>query len=208
MCAIFGQVLSYSRRHQDALRVAQEAEKLFKLTKDLVGQAHANIMVAYLHRAFSERDKAVEAANKALDLAREGKDVNVEAQALECLKKVEDKPEIVPQIQYVQPEGGETPAAPGAAPQPVAPTVAAPKGLDPAMVQVKITEMVKNVLTTDDEVENDSPFMESGMDSLSSVQLVSEVSREFQMSLSPSLVFDFPTIRQLVDHLVEESSSM
>merc|ERR1712136_501221 len=176
---------------------AQEAEKLFKLTKDLVGQAHANIMVAYLHRAFSERDKAVEAANKALDLAREGKDVNVEAQALECLKKVEDKPEI-----------GETPAAPGAAPQPVAPTVVAPKGLDPAMVQVKITEMVKNVLTTDDEVENDSPFMESGMDSLSSVQLVSEVSREFQMSLSPSLVFDFPTIRQLVDHLVEESSSM
>lgn len=203
-----GQVLSYSRRHQDALRVAQEAEKLFKLTKDLVGQAHANIMVAYLHRAFSERDKAVEAANKALDLAREGKDVNVEAQALECLKKVEDKPEIVPQIQYVQPEGGETSAAPGAAPQPVAPTVVAPKGLDPDMVQVKITEMVKNVLTTDDEVENDSPFMEAGMDSLSSVQLVSEVSREFQMSLSPSLVFDFPTIRQLVDHLVEESSSM
>ena len=29
--------------------------------------------------------------------------------------------------------------------------------------------------------------------------------QEFQMALSPSLVFDFPTVRALEDHLVEES---
>eukprot|EP00438_Fugacium_kawagutii_P022592 Skav212130 [mRNA] locus=scaffold1323:71720:77297:+ [translate_table: standard] len=40
----------------------------------------------------------------------------------------------------------------------------------------------------------DSPLMEAGMDSLSSVQLVTEVSKEFAMSLSPSLVFDFPNV--------------
>merc|ERR1719189_2226542 len=85
---------------------------------------------------------------------------------------------------------------------------AAPKGLDPMMVKNKLMVMVKDVMASDDELEVDSPFMEASMDSLSSVSLMSQVAKEFQMSLSPSLVFDFPTVRALQDHLVEESKSM
>merc|ERR1719282_2260450 len=84
---------------------------------------------------------------------------------------------------------------------------AAPQGLDPAMTKQKLMRMVKDVIASDDELETDSPFMEAGMDSLSSVQLMTEVSKEFQLSLSPSLIFDFPTVRAMVDHLVEESKS-
>merc|ERR1719229_246506 len=69
---------------------------------------------------------------------------------------------------------------------------AAPKGLDPAFVRKQLMSFVKDVMATDDELELDSPFMEAGMDSLSSVSLMSMVAKEFQMALSPSLVFDFP----------------
>merc|ERR1712187_652189 len=84
---------------------------------------------------------------------------------------------------------------------------AAPKGLDPVMTKNKLMRMVKDVIASDDDLETDSPFMEAGMDSLFCVQLMTEVSKEFQLSLSPSLIFDFPTVRAMVDHLVEESKA-
>eukprot|EP00971_Amphidinium_carterae_P300693 5974541-Amphidinium_carterae.1 len=60
-------------------------------------------------------------------------------------------------------------------------------------------------MATDDELEADSPLMEAGMDSLSSVQMVSELAREFQMQMAPSLVFDFPTINALAADIVQTS---
>merc|ERR1740130_2002423 len=83
---------------------------------------------------------------------------------------------------------------------------AKPKGLDAAMVLKKLTELVKNVLTDDDEeLHMDMPFMEAGIDSLGSVQLVTDVGKAFQMPLAPSIVFDYPSISSLCEHLVEES---
>merc|ERR1712203_502052 len=76
-----------------------------------------------------------------------------------------------------------------------APVEVAKKGLDPDFVRKQLMAFVKDVMATDDELELDSPFMEAGMDSLSSVSLMSMVAKEFQMALSPSLVFDFPTVR-------------
>merc|ERR1712066_196282 len=76
---------------------------------------------------------------------------------------------------------------------------AAPTGLDPEMTRTKLMRLVKDLLAGDaDDFENDSPFMEAGMDSLSSVQMMT----------SPSLIFDFPTVRAMTDHLVEESKSL
>merc|ERR1712226_1162885 len=86
--------------------------------------------------------------------------------------------------------------------------VAKAKGLDPDFVRKQLMHFVKDVMATDDELELDSPFMEAGMDSLSSVSLMIMVAKEFHMALSPSLVFDFPTVRALEGHLVEESKNM
>merc|ERR1712226_1813724 len=90
---------------------------------------------------------------------------------------------------------------------PVSVEPAKPKGLDAAFVRKQLMTFVKDVMASDDVLELDSPFMEAGMDSLSSVSLMSMVAKEFQMALSPSLVFDFPTVRALEDHLVEESKA-
>merc|ERR1712186_254819 len=92
--------------------------------------------------------------------------------------------------------GGEGQVAQAAAPASVA---AKPKGLDPGFVRKQLMTFVKDVMASDDELE---------MDSLSSVSLMSMVAKEFQMALSPSLVFDFPTVRALEEHLVEESKNV
>merc|ERR1712066_306551 len=46
-------------------------------------------------------------------------------------------------------------------------------GLDPGFVRKQLMTFVKDVMASDDELELDSPFMEAGMDSLSSVSLMS-----------------------------------
>merc|ERR1712072_1059290 len=85
--------------------------------------------------------------------------------------------------------------------------VAKASGLDPKVTQEKIKTLVMNVLTDDEDLGADVPFMEAGVDSLGSVQLVTDVGKAFQMPLAPSIVFDYPTIRVLSDHLVEESKT-
>mmetsp|Transcript_66809 Transcript_66809/g.206879 ORF Transcript_66809/g.206879 Transcript_66809/m.206879 type:complete len:115 (+) Transcript_66809:879-1223(+) len=90
----------------------------------------------------------------------------------------------------------------------VSAAAAQPKGLDPAFVRRQLFTFVKDVMAGEEDLELDSPFMEAGLDSLSSVALMSMVAKEFQMALSPSLVFDFPTVRALEDHLVEESKAL
>merc|ERR1719433_2592578 len=97
------------------------------------------------------------------------------------------------QMMPAQAGGGEMMADAGGAAA-VESVAAKPKGLDPGFVRKQLMAFVKDVMATDDELELDSPFMEAGMDSLSSVSLMSMVAKEFQMALSPSLVFDFPTV--------------
>merc|ERR1712187_510830 len=105
--------------------------------------------------------------------------------------------------------GGTAAVAQQAGPTADSVAKAVPQGLDPEMTRSKLMRLVKDLLAGDaDDFENDSPFMEAGMDSLSSVQMMTEVSKEFQMSMSPSLIFDFPTVRAMTDHLVEESKSL
>merc|ERR1712054_417909 len=98
-----------------------------------------------------------------------------------------------------------TAAAVEAAAAPAASVVAKPKGLDPQVAVEKVLNLVREVVAEDDDVASDSPFMEAGVDSLGSVQLVTTVSKAFSTSLAPSIVFDYPTARALADYLVEES---
>lgn len=209
------QVLFYCNNGNEALRVATSAEKLFKDAKRDGGASEALTLQAYVHESTQQQEKAMEMAGTALELARGSGDQRAEEAALAFFDMVERKEQ---ERKAAEMAAQQAFFAQGAAFQAVAagPTdvadagpvsVAAPKGLDPVMTKNKLMRMVKDVIASDDDLETDSPFMEAGMDSLSSVQLMTEVSKEFQLSLSPSLIFDFPTVRAMVDHLVEESKA-
>merc|ERR1712183_1032981 len=130
-------------------------------------------------------------------------DADMEKDAQTLLDRIEGKGQFGQQVQQVVVQQVST-AIQDAAPAAES-VVAKAKGLDPDYVRKQLMTFVKDVMASDDELELDSPFMEAGMDSLSSVSLMSMVAKEFQMALSPSLVFDFPTVRSLEEHLVEES---
>ena len=59
---------------------------------------------------------------------------------------------------------------------------AAPRvqGLDPVYVRKQLAAMVKDAIASDEELELDSPFMDAGMDSLSSVALMSMVAKDWE----------------------------
>ena len=65
-----------------------------------------------------------------------------------------------------------------------------------------ISEVLEQLDHTDDELESSAPLMESGLDSLAATQLVRALGKKLGLQLPPTLLFDFPTIDQLSDHLV------
>merc|ERR1712051_293515 len=88
---------------------------------------------------------------------------------------------------------------------PTSVAVAEPKGLDADVVRPKVLDVVKNVTGADEEVEMDTPLMDTGMDSLSAVAFRNELNRMFAgVSLPASLMFDYPNINQITDHIVEQ----
>ena len=48
--------------------------------------------------------------------------------------------------------------------------------------------------------------MGAGMDSLAGIQMSSDVGKAFSINLSPTAIFEYPDIRAMADHILEEAS--
>lgn len=203
------QVLTWTFRADNAIKSAKEAEMLFVNLGNKIGEVSSLLLQANLLVMSDDDGKAQELANKAWELGEEMEDDMIKDEAQKILEKIEAKARarapVMPQMMVVQQEQFDMGA--GGAGDSIAMAPKA-KGLDMSTTKVKLLELLKNSVTSDDEIEEDTPLMEAGMDSLSSVQFINECAREFAMSLSPSVVFDFPTIAALTNHLVEESMSV
>lgn len=204
------QLLNGTGRPDEAQRVAEEALRWFRKAEDGLGEARTLVLQGDIALALNLKEEAKTFAEEAKALARELDGSSVEAEVADLLERIEAKSKVVAApvavVDQLVAQAADAPDAGAAAPV-VSVAKPEPKGLDLALVKRKVMEMTKNLMAGDDELENDSPFMEAGMDSLSSVQLMSELGKEFQMAMSPSLVFDFPTVNALADHLVEESKA-
>lgn len=204
-------LLSATGRLEDAKRLAEEAMRFYVKNEDASGEAKTLILQGNVVDGMRMSEEGRELIHKGMELAQSIGDDATYADGQTILDKIEARDRIpiavAPVQEMIYQQGGPAAAAGGGG-EVVSAAKPAPKGLDPTMVRSKLMVMVKDVMASDDELEVDSPFMEAGMDSLSSVSLMSQVAKEFQMSLSPSLVFDFPTVRALQDHLIEESKSM
>jgi len=206
------QVLGFRGRLEESLRVVLDAEKCFESAGAGSAMVQCKILAADCLAGLKHFEEAKEVADQAMKQANALHDRQAESQSKSCLERIEkaekkSKEVVAPPVQQMiaAAEPGQAAPAAGAAPAASAVAPEQPKGLDPALATKRLMSIVKDVIAADDEITADSPLMEAGMDSLSSVQLVTEVSKEFQMTLSPSLVFDFPNVSAIVNHLVEES---
>ena len=71
-------------------------------------------------------------------------------------------------------------------------------------------EQIQEILTstTGSEVDPDAPLMESGLDSLGAVELGNQLQAQSGMALPSTLIFDYPTARQLAGYFKEQASEL
>ena len=69
-----------------------------------------------------------------------------------------------------------------------------------AQVQKTIEQAVTD--TIGQSIDMESPLMEAGVDSLASSELVNKINDDMGVSLAPTILFDYPTIQDLTEHLV------
>lgn len=206
-----------ARRHQSALRDVCEAAKIFEEVSNYHSLGRCLLLSGNIKHALGQTELGLEDVDRAGLIAQDTNDTTLANEVEGFRKALEDRQREAearsraPQVAQPQLDAGpavQTPAAAQAAPE-VSAAAPVSKGLEPEYVRKALGVMVKDAIASeDDDLELDSPFMDAGMDSLSSVALMSMVAKEFQMSLSPSLVFDFPTLRAMEEHLVEESRAM
>jgi len=75
-------------------------------------------------------------------------------------------------------------------------------GPEPDIVSRQISSMIEGMTGT--EIDNDTPIMESGIDSLMSVDFRTQLQAEFKVTLGSTVMFNYPTIGGLTDYLVGE----
>jgi len=201
-------------RHQTGLRDVKESAAIFEEMDHYQALGRCMLLSGNIKHALGQVEEGEADVERADMIAKDIGDHQLADEVLNFRKALDEKKkeqERAAQVQIEQPQlmAPVPGAAPTAAPV-VESVVAVPeqKGLDPAYVRKSLAAMVKDAIASDEELELDSPFMDAGMDSLSSVALMSMVAKEFQMALSPSLVFDFPTLRAMEEHLVTESLAM
>lgn len=183
----------------DALRSALESERLFGQIKDFKGQVHSMVLCADLHFMLGQKKEAKDRATKALDLAQKRSECgDAEEGAQTVLSRV------APEQAAPKQDQGDQGGALAVQEQGQAPAIPKNMGLKKEDIMPKVMELIAGAIV-DGEFDMDTPLFDAGLDSLSSVTLTGDLGRQFSLPLAPSVTFDFPTARQLVDHLVEES---
>mmetsp|Transcript_35585 Transcript_35585/g.81555 ORF Transcript_35585/g.81555 Transcript_35585/m.81555 type:complete len:442 (+) Transcript_35585:120-1445(+) len=188
---------------QDAMDISDSAIKLYQELGDRAGEASTLSLQAEALAIGGKLQAAQTKAEEALKFAK----------AYDLDEAVEEVQELIASIKAEQAEakssGRAVPVeetAGDAGDALVTRTDQAKKSdLDPAFLMAKLNEIVKTVCITDDDVTQDEAFMDVGVDSLSSVTLVNEATQAFGVPLRPSVVFDYPTMRELIAHILEES---
>jgi len=193
---------------------AKEAVELFRERGDKVGEAGAVILMAETHYAGGRHDKAEETVKEGIELAAACSDDRKEQYGKALLAQIKESraaqaaaaaPKMMP-MQMLPQQGA---AAGGAATADAAPAAASVEvkqvGLDASMVQATVQEMARQAIGVDDELFLDSALMDSGMDSLTAVSFRNGLQQQLGVKLPSSLMFDYPTMKEVSNRIVELS---
>jgi len=200
---IVGQALGVLGKYKDALKIASEGMRLATDKMDRTGECGMIILLAQIHNWNGKPDEARSSARRGLEMAQKIQDEHLENMAAEVLYQLEPKAGAAAQQQQAstfQESAGPADSA-----------VAGPAGeLGPysgptiEFLIPKINELAMTLLSTD-ELHQDTPLMDSGLDSLSMVQFRNTLQQQFPgVPMPASLIFDHPSVRAVSENIVEE----
>jgi len=228
------QALEVMGRFDEALESSWEAVSTYRELGAFREEAYSLLLTCRVLRGAGRLQEVLEPANDALYLAQQIQDASFEEAAQGYVTEVEQAigraqqfQMLPPEAQQQQQQGGGAPVIPvwaqnqgqqGAAPAGGESQVAKTRqkgyvldvraGLDPQVIKTKIQTIAAGIMGFDDvaELEMDSPFMESGLTSSSSVLLRDELMAEMQgVNLPITLVFDYPSPNSVAEFIVEKT---
>lgn len=196
---MLAQVELMNRNFDEALKACKDAIAMGKEIGNKHWEAMSTVLSAEINYLNSKGDQALEAVELGLKICKRNGDVWGEQYAQNVLTMMTG-------------EAGESRAAAGgggdAGDDGGADEVAVFQGLDPQMVRDQVRETVQQLVGLEDEgMYDDTPLMDSGMDSLSSVEFRNQLVKDFKMNLPATLTFDFPSIKMIMEYVVEESKA-
>eukprot|EP00930_Biecheleria_cincta_P012080 TRINITY_DN11542_c0_g2_i1.p1 TRINITY_DN11542_c0_g2~~TRINITY_DN11542_c0_g2_i1.p1 ORF type:complete len:802 (-),score=215.63 TRINITY_DN11542_c0_g2_i1:278-2683(-) len=197
-----GEVLINTGQPDVALRAAQEAEALYKQCSedDPEAEIRCQILQGACQGSLGYTDDAVKILEKAKGRAKEVGLKPSEKMAEDLIKQLKKRP-----AKAAKPAQQER-AAPAAQPQAAAKSTTLSAGLDKGMVRAKILTHVENVMAGEGTADGDTPLMDAGLDSLSAIDLQNLIAQDFPFGgSSNTLLFDYPTVRELTAYIVEQS---
>eukprot|EP00930_Biecheleria_cincta_P046981 TRINITY_DN32497_c0_g1_i1.p1 TRINITY_DN32497_c0_g1~~TRINITY_DN32497_c0_g1_i1.p1 ORF type:complete len:865 (+),score=208.52 TRINITY_DN32497_c0_g1_i1:80-2674(+) len=185
---------------EDAMAVLGQADELCREVGAHQVRAHCLILGAQLQLHQNNKEKAEAMLMPAIELLEQIGDPGGVQYAREILQKaagVQAAPS--PQVARIEaPTSAESKA--------FSPETAIVKKLDVATVREQVMRIARDAMATDEDVHDDTPLMDSGMDSLTSVSFRNEVAAAFGASLPASLIFDYPSIGEITRYVVDVAS--
>ncbi|CAJ1419131.1 unnamed protein product [Effrenium voratum] len=188
---------------ETAEEAAREGLKIAQEVGDKSLEASMLCICAEVNVAESYMNKAAEQAKQALAIYRDLRDVEGEEYAKSILDQM-----------YGTSRGGAPAPGAAAAPAPAwdtpaavssAGAVAVPAGPTREFIMDGLRHLSKNIVG--DDVDMDSPLMEAGMDSLSSVEFRNQVRNLVPgVNLPASMVFDYPNLKSMADFIHTKTS--
>jgi tetratricopeptide (TPR) repeat protein/acyl carrier protein len=184
----------------EAITPANAALAVFRKEKFSSAEAQTLTLIAQLHYTQGEDERALLVAGEAVSIFSELKDMKGAAAAQAIIERIEEARGGMRGGMHMM-QRMDIDATPVAAASALVVETTS-KALDPMVVRAKLKDMVKDLISTD-SVDVDTPLMDSGIDSLSSVQFRNDVAKEFNTTLPASLIFDYPNLGQLGQYLIE-----
>lgn len=197
------------RSWEGALDAAKEGLKICKDLGDRRQEAYFQAISADVHMNMNLLNKADEEAKAALNIFREFGDEQGEAQAKKVLDDMygTNKPGRAAAASDVQYAPTDAVGGGGVAQAPSSGSAALKVGPTKEYILENLYALSANIVG--DKVEQDSPLMDSGMDSLSSVEFRNQVRGLVPgVNLPASLVFDHPNLRAMTDFIYEKAAVM
>jgi len=193
-------------RLDKAFKSSEEAIELLHEVNDRSSEAFAMALNAEALLGKKDKEQAAKVAERAVWLARSARDAAAENYAVAVFNAVFADDIKAVEAAAALPQAADTQSL-AALGDSAGPVVVEKK---PTLVFEDVRAIIlKNAMETvgeTDELYSDSSLMDAGMDSLSAVAFRNQLQRELAgINLPASLMFDYPTINQISDFVVEES---
>lgn len=199
-----GYVYFFGGRDEDVRKVADESRTLFEELGDMPGAVRTLALIAQVHLRAGDHGSAKTVLEEAAAMARKAKDEDGQEFIAELQQRLSSRPPprqeaFVPAAPDVQ---AVVPLAASSAAQEVT-----FQGPDPHLVRQHMIALVLNMTGGGEDVDGDTPLMESGIDSLASVELRTQLQSEFKINLPSTVMFNYPTISAMTELLVNECTA-